>query len=262
MTQGLFGIGAVCVCLQLKLHVDLKRLSDICGFVERLKAMKVKTIVFSLGLVALIGFGSLATSDQAIAQVSDIITPQDESAPKTPAKDDELRFGKKPKSITDDLITGPTIPDPNGFDTSVPSYKIPTIIETPTKKTPTTKAEIAKEIAPFFDTSKDYKRLTQCYGTADFIGALMRVRANQTGAPKQLGAIADQIGGMQAQMQPFVLASSTVFTEQKFRNDYDLIAKGVKKKVFGQKDMGKAMQPYLKTLDACGKDIYKWRGGQ
>lgn len=223
--------------------------------------MKKETIIFGLGLSALIGFGSLASSNIAIAQVSDILTkPQEEV--KTPAKEDELRFGKKPKSVTDGLITDPIIEEPKGFDTSIPDYKIPSVIDVPTPKKPVTKEEIAKEIAPFFDVAKDYKRLTQCYGTADFIGALMRVRANQAGASKQLGAIADQIGGMQAQMQPFVLASSTVNTEKKFRTDYDLVAKGVKKKVFGQKDMGKAMQPYLKTLDACGKDIYKWRGGQ
>ncbi len=224
--------------------------------------MKKQSLAFGFGLLMLAGLGSTGFSSLALAQVSDVLVNAQDDTVKTPAKDDELRFGKKPKSVTDDILNLPDYTEPKGFDVSIPDYKIPSVIDVPEPKKPLTKEEIAKEIAPFFDTSKDYKRLTQCYGTADFVGALMRVRASQVGAPKQLAMVADQIGGLQAQMQPFVLATSTVYSEVKFRNDYDAIAKGVKKKVFGQKDTGKAMQPYLKTLDACGKDINKWRGGK
>lgn len=146
-------------------------------------------------------------------------------------------------------------------DLSIIEPKPEDILPPPPPK-PLTNAEIAKEIAPFFDVEKDYNRLVQCYGTADFLGALTKIRASSPGANPALKGIAGYIAAMKPQMQPFVLASSRVKTEPKFRKDYDLVARKVEKSVFAQADFNKALNPHLKTLDGCSKDINKWRGGK
>ena len=56
---------------------------------------------------------------------------------------------------------------------------------------PLTPAEIAREIAPNFDVSRDYTRLVQCYGTADFMGAITRIQASRPGAPKQVMSLSN-----------------------------------------------------------------------
>lgn len=127
---------------------------------------------------------------------------------------------------------------------------------------PLTNEEIAKQIAPFFDVKKDYPRLTQCYGTADFLGALTKIRASAPNANPGLKAISAQINGMKSQMQPFVLASTRTIPDAKFRKDYDIAARKVEKSVFSKADFNAALNPHLKTLDACNKDIIKWRGGK
>jgi hypothetical protein len=127
---------------------------------------------------------------------------------------------------------------------------------------PMTKAQIAKEIAPYFDTTKNYNRLVQCYGTADFLGALTNVRAGQAGATPQIKGIAMSIASLKAQMQPFVLATAQVKPETTFRKDYDKVARVVQNKVFASPDFNAALRPHLMTLDSCQKDVKKWRGGK
>jgi len=72
-------------------------------------------------------------------------------------------------------------------DTTLPALSSPAMAMPPAApRGPLTPAEIAREIAPNFDVSRDYTRLVQCYGTADFMGAITRIQASRPGAPKQV----------------------------------------------------------------------------
>ena len=127
---------------------------------------------------------------------------------------------------------------------------------------PLTKAQIAKQIAPYYDVTKNYNRLVQCYGTADFLGAFTNVRASSPGANPQLKKMAASIDAQKGQMQPFVLASMQTIAADKFRADYDKIARNVQNQVFGAKDFNVALNKQLATLNSCGKDIQKWHNGK
>ncbi|NJR20085.1 MAG: hypothetical protein HC777_00265 [Hyphomonadaceae bacterium] len=67
--------------------------------------------------------------------------------------------------------------------------------------------------------------MTQCYGTADFMGAVTRIQASRPGASAQIVGVARTIAALQDGMQPMVLAASTVRGEARFRADYDAIAR-------------------------------------
>jgi hypothetical protein len=129
----------------------------------------------------------------------------------------------------------------------------------PKKLTPD---EIARKIAPNFDVSRDYVRLTQCYGMADFMGALTRVQAARPGATPQILGVARTISGMQEAMQPMVLAAATVRSEARFRRDYDAIARRGQAELATSKTPNATMTRRLATLDACRADIARWRGGK
>jgi len=127
---------------------------------------------------------------------------------------------------------------------------------------PPTPEEIAREIAPNFNVSTDYNRLVQCYGTADYMAAFTRVRSNRPGATPQIRSMANQIAGIKNQMQPFVLATSTVRTEARFRSDYDRVARNLQNQIANSRNPDPIVQAQLRTLNACQADIRRWRGGQ
>jgi len=124
---------------------------------------------------------------------------------------------------------------------------------------PLTPAEIAREIAPNFDVSRDYSRLVQCYGTADFMGAITRIQASRPGAPKQVVGVAREIMALSDAMQPMVLAASTVRGEPRFRADYDAFARQGQRELAGSKNANAVMQRRLATLEACRRDVTRWR---
>ena len=124
---------------------------------------------------------------------------------------------------------------------------------------PLTPAEIAREIAPNFDVSSDYTRLVQCYGTADFMGAITRIQASRPGAPKQVVGVAREIMALSDAMQPMVLAASTVRGEPRFRADYDAFARQGQRELAGSKNPNAVMQRRLATLEACRRDVTRWR---
>lgn len=124
---------------------------------------------------------------------------------------------------------------------------------------PLTPAEIAREIAPNFDVSSDYTRLVQCYGTADFMGAITRIQASRPGAPQQVVGVAREIMALSDAMQPMVLAASTVRGEPRFRADYDAFARQGQRELAGSKNPNVVMQRRLATLEACRRDVIRWR---
>jgi hypothetical protein len=127
----------------------------------------------------------------------------------------------------------------------------------PTKLTP---AQIASQIAPNFNVARDYTRLTQCYGTADFMGAVTRIQASRPGASAQVVNVARSIAALQDGMQPMVLAASTVRGEARFRADYDAIARRGQSELATSRTPNTTMQRRLATLDACRADVIRWRG--
>ncbi len=129
----------------------------------------------------------------------------------------------------------------------------------PTKLTPT---QIAQQIAPNFNVARDYVRLTQCYGVADFMGAVTRIQASRPGATSQIVGVARSIATLQEAMQPMVLAASTVRTEARFRADYDAIARRGQSELATSRTPNVTMQRRLASLDACRADVVRWRGGR
>jgi hypothetical protein len=129
----------------------------------------------------------------------------------------------------------------------------------PGKLTP---AQIAQQIAPNFNVPRDYVRLTQCYGIADFMGAVTRIQASRPGATPQIVGVARSIGALQDAMQPMVLAASTVRTEARFRADYDAIARRGQQELATSRTPNVTMQRRLASLDACRADVMRWRGGR
>ncbi len=138
---------------------------------------------------------------------------------------------------------------------SSPAMPIPPIAP----RGPLTPTEIAREIAPNFDVSRDYTRLVQCYGTADFMGAITRIQASRPGAPKQVVGVAREIMALSDAMQPMVLAASTVRGEPRFRADYDAFARQGQRELAGAKNPNAVMQRRLATLEACRRDVTRWR---
>ena len=128
---------------------------------------------------------------------------------------------------------------------------------TQAKLTPT---QIAQQIAPNFNVARDYVRLTQCYGTADFMGAVTRIQAGRPGATPQVVSVARSIATLQEAMQPMVLAASTVRTEVRFRADYDAVARRGQSELATSRTPNVTMQRRLATLDACRADVVRWRG--
>jgi len=145
-------------------------------------------------------------------------------------------------------------------DTTLPALASPAMPMSATApRGPLTPAEIAREIAPNFDVSRDYTRLVQCYGTADFMGAITRIQASRPGAPKQVVGVAREIMALSDAMQPMVLAASTVRGEPRFRADYDAFARQGQRELAGAKNPNAVMQRRLATLEACRRDVTRWR---
>jgi hypothetical protein len=145
-------------------------------------------------------------------------------------------------------------------DTTLPALSSPAMAMPPAApRGPLTPAEIAREIAPNFDVSRDYTRLVQCYGTADFMGAITRIQASRPGAPKQVVGVAREIMALSDAMQPMVLAASTVRGEPRFRADYDAFARQGQRELAGAKNPNAVMQRRLATLEACRRDVTRWR---
>lgn len=124
-----------------------------------------------------------------------------------------------------------------------------------------TPREIARSIAPAFDPDRDYNRLVQCYGTANFAEALFNVQARRAGAGSPAASAAAQTAGLKAAMQPLVLAASTVHTEAKFRADYGAIGDRLQRNFAAASNPQTVLQGSLATVNACRADINRWRGG-
>jgi hypothetical protein len=152
------------------------------------------------------------------------------------------------------------IPAPSSATSPAPvTLPRPQAAAPPEKLTP---AQIARQIAPNFDTARDYVRLTQCYGIADFMGAVTRIQASRPGATPQIVRVAQSIAALQDGMQPLVLAASTVRTEARFRADYDAIARRGQQELATSRTPNVTMQRRLASLDACRADVVRWRGGR
>jgi hypothetical protein len=152
-------------------------------------------------------------------------------------------------------------PAPKTVSTSAPPLlpPRPQAAPPPAKLTP---AQIAQQIAPNFNVARDYVRLTQCYGMADFMGAVTRIQASRPGATPQIVGVARSISGLQDAMQPMVLAASTVRGEARFRADYDAVARRGQNELATSRTPNVTMQRRLATLDACRGDVVRWRGGR
>lgn len=124
-----------------------------------------------------------------------------------------------------------------------------------------TPREIARSIAPAFDPDRDYNRLVQCYGTANFAEALFNVQARRAGAGSSAASAAAQTAGLKAAMQPLVLAASTVHNEAKFRADYGAIGDRLQRNFAAASNPQTVLQGSLATVNACRADINRWRGG-
>jgi hypothetical protein len=157
-------------------------------------------------------------------------------------------IGKQDFDLPPGLVKAPAAPS------------LPPVSQAPPAKM--TSVEIARQIAPRFDVARDYTRLVQCYGTADFMGAVTRVQAGRPGANPQAVTVARQIIALQDAMQPMVLAASTVRGEARFRRDYDAFAKRGQADLAKARDANTVFRPRLATLDACRQDVSRWRGGR
>jgi hypothetical protein len=161
-----------------------------------------------------------------------------------------------------DLPTGMVAPPPKAAVTTPPAPLLPSRPVTPAPPAKLTPAQIAQQIAPNFNVTRDYVRLTQCYGVADFMGAVTRIQASRPGATPQIVGVARTIASLQAAMQPMVLAASTVRTEARFRADYDAIARRGQAELASSRTPNVTMQRRLASLDACRADVVRWRGGR
>jgi hypothetical protein len=160
-----------------------------------------------------------------------------------------------------DLPVGMVVPQARTASNPLPPIA-PLVKTAPAPPAKLTPAQIAQQIAPNFNITRDYVRLTQCYGIADFMGAVTRIQASRPGATPQIVAVARSIGGLQDAMQPMVLAASTVRGEARFRTDYDAIARNGQRELATSRTPNLTMQRRLATLDACRTDVARWRGGR
>jgi hypothetical protein len=213
----------------------------------------------------------VATPPTAPAPSAAPVVPVAPGAPSLPATNSDVRVnigGAAPATgglaplPTVELPPGMTVPPaPKVSAASVPPLLPPRPLPPapPAKLTP---AQIAQQIAPNFNVTRDYTRLTQCYGIADFMGAVTRIQASRPGATQQIVGVARSIAGLQDAMQPMVLAASTVRGEARFRADYDAIARNGQRELATSRTPNVTMQRRLATLDACRGDVIRWRGGR
>ncbi len=158
-----------------------------------------------------------------------------------------------------DLPAGLIPPSATATPPPSPLIPRPSPLASPAKLTST---QIAQQIVPNFNVTRDYVRLTQCYGIADFMGAVTRIQASRPGATPQIVSVARSIAALQDGMQPMVLAASTVRTEARFRADYDAIARRGQQELATSRTPNVTMQRRLASLDACRADVVRWRGGR
>jgi hypothetical protein len=159
-----------------------------------------------------------------------------------------------------ELPAGMARPSVGATSSAAVAPLLPPVAPAPAAKL--TPAQIASQIAPNFNVARDYTRLTQCYGTADFMGAVTRIQASRPGATPQVVNVARSIAALQDGMQPMVLAASTVRGEARFRADYDAIARRGQNELATSRTPNTTMQRRLATLDACRGDVVRWRGGR
>jgi len=213
---------------------------------------------FAIFLTLAAGAGAQAQeTTPAIAQtpVPEVTVNLGRKAPATPSIAPlETKQFELPQSFD------PNAPPAAPSDATLLALPSPVVPSAPTApRGPLTPAEIAREIAPNFDVSRDYTRLVQCYGTADFMGAITRIQASRPGAPKQVVGVAREIMALSDAMQPMVLAASTVRGEPRFRSDYDAFARQGQRELAGAKNPNAVMQRRLATLEACRRDVTRWR---
>jgi hypothetical protein len=225
-------------------------------------------------IASLVAVAALATGPAGWAQ-SQTVTPDPAQIPAeatTPAEPDvTVKLGRKPATtplyspletkrfelppVVDP--TAPVAPSAPDLASIVPPAAAPVAPEMPAG--PLSKEEIARQIAPNFNVATEYTRLVQCYGTADFMGAITRIQASRPGAPAQVVNVAREIMALSDAMQPMVLAASTVRGEPRFRADYDAFARQGQRELASSKNPNALMQRRLATLEACRKDIVRWR---
>lgn len=119
----------------------------------------------------------------------------------------------------------------------------------------------ARQLAPAFAMPRDYQRLVQCYGTANFMEAVTRVRANRPGATADVRNLVTELIRLQGAMQPMVLIASDNRTERRFRADYTAVGDRLQRELGASRNPEAALQANLRTVQACQRDVVRWRGG-
>jgi hypothetical protein len=107
---------------------------------------------------------------------------------------------------------------------------------------------------------REYGRLVQCYGTANFMEAFLTVRLSRPGAPQQVRTMLAAVGDLKGRMQPEVLAASTVRTEARFRADYSAVGDRLQSEFGRASNPDTALQTNMRTLSGCETDVQRWRG--
>lgn len=125
---------------------------------------------------------------------------------------------------------------------------------------PMTPLQEARQLAPAFAMPRDYQRLVQCYGTANFMEAVTRVRANRPGATADVRNLVTELIRLQGAMQPMVLIASDVRTERRFRTDYTAVGDRLQRELGASRNPEATLQTNLRTVQACQRDVIRWRG--
>lgn len=135
-------------------------------------------------------------------------------------------------------------------------------ITPPPPPPPMTPLQEARQLAPAFAMPRDYQRLVQCYGTANFMEAVTRVRANRPGATADVRNLVTELIRLQGAMQPMVLIASDARTERRFRADYTAVGDRLQRDLGASRNPEATLQTNLRTVQACQRDVVRWRGGR
>jgi hypothetical protein len=145
---------------------------------------------------------------------------------------------------------GPLLPQ-------VPQLTVPA--PAPPQLTPLQQARL---LSPGFTVARDYNRLVQCYGTANFMEAVTRVRAARAGADPNIRAMLGQLINVQGAMQPMVLVASDARTERRFRADYTAVGNRLQTQLRASTNAEASLQGNLRLVQGCERDINRWRGAR
>lgn len=135
-------------------------------------------------------------------------------------------------------------------------------ITPPPPPPPLTPLQEARQLAPAFAMPRDYQRLVQCYGTTNFMEAVTRVRANRPGATADVRNLVTELIRLQGAMQPMVLIASDDRTERRFRTDYTAVGDRLQRELGASRNPEATLQTNLRIVQACQRDVVRWRGGR